>query len=208
MNKTIPVCYGHDVFTSYLLYEVKYHSSFEEAVGEANKYRNLARVDKYRIIQVGYSGDNIMVFKYEPKIVSWAVTSTPVWSEKQIEKFSNQQHLKHHQQFENKTLREICGMPSGSIGNHGNTYGIIAEDENTKKHFVADTRHIDWFVIGRGESGSTILRNPDLAKTDCPKCKAKIQNTFMEGQYFNPPSDKGGIITACTKCDWVKVENL
>jgi len=178
MNKIIPVCYGHDVFTSYLLYEVKYHASFEEAVREANKYRNLARVDKYRIIQVGDSGDNIMVFKYEPKIVSWAVTSTPVWSEKQIEKFSNEQHLKHHQQFEHKTLREICGMPSGSIGNHGNTYGIIAEEEAA---IIDDLKR---------QMEAKIPQLLDQT-THCPKCGADIRISQL--------------VVDCTKCTWFYV---
>ena len=65
--------------------------------------------------------------------------------------------------------------------------------------------HTDWenMAIAFSQLNSEILE-----VTGCPECKARTQSTHMEGQYLVPPSDKAGIVTACTKCDWVKVDRL
>ena len=65
--------------------------------------------------------------------------------------------------------------------------------------------HTDWenMVIAFSQRNNEVLE-----ETSCPECKSKTQSTHMEGQYLLPPSDKAGIITACTKCDWAKVDRL
>ena len=65
--------------------------------------------------------------------------------------------------------------------------------------------HTDWENMAIAFSQRN---NEVLEETSCPECKSKTQSTHMEGQYLLPPSDKAGIITACTKCDWVKVDRL
>jgi hypothetical protein len=95
--------------------------------------------------------------------------------------------------------------------------GNVAELEEELKH------HTDWkSLVEVAHERSKEVRDEsilhphfkaleeaiDNLSNKCPKCNAGTQNTIMEGQYLIPPSDKDGIITACTKCDWMKVDRL
>ena len=52
-------------------------------------------------------------------------------------------------------------------------------------------------------------RNDEALKAEsCQECSARTQHTYIEGEFLVPPSDKAGVITACTRCKWLKVEKL
>ena len=97
-------------------------------------------------------------------------------------------------------------------------YQIIIKAGEHTFHFKAKTRvgefwnfseemkeHIDWEQMAIELDKRT---KEVLEVVSCPKCKSSTQETFMEGQYLVPSSDRYAIIKACTKCDWEEIEHL
>ncbi len=97
-------------------------------------------------------------------------------------------------------------------------YQIIIKAGEHTFHFKTKTRvgefwnfseemkeHIDWEQMAIELDKRT---KEVLEVWTCPDCKSKTQETVIEGQYLVPPSERDGILTACTKCQWSRLERL